>query len=122
MGNPPINPGMKIETYDSFVEKTAKRAAKAKNPACPDYTKQFYNGAGGLFAEAWRSESVKTENGKTIYSDRITAYDENYHYTAENKGPEVYYPDRFTRIESDTQYAVDKNRNGVVDEDEIFDK
>lgn len=121
MGNE-ITVGMKFGTFDSFVTKTSKRAARAKIPSAPCYTKQFYNKKGKLFAEAWYYDDVIMKNGKRTEIAGITAYDENFQYTARNEGAKVYYPNKFTRIDTDTQYAIDKNSNGVVDKGEIFSK
>ena len=117
-----IHVGMKFGTFDSFVNNAAKRAVKSINPSCPAYKKSFYDNKGTLFAEAWRSDNVSVQDGKRIETATITAYDENFHYSAINAGSSVGYPDAFTRIDTATQYAIDVNCNGVVDDGEIFNK
>ena len=122
MGNE-IQVGMKFGTFNGFIEENKKQAGKMSTPISFEHY-QFFNKQGKCYAEAMRQDYVRMEDGVRKYDMRITAYNEKYQYTAINKGmnSSIYYPEAFTRIDTDTQYAIDKNNNGIVDKGEIFQK
>ena len=137
MSNPEIKVGMKFGTFGQAIQQVKKVAQETKQSTRKGVGTQSYY--------------ISTENGYTtkkpnLYSHPVFAmydtnmwsipahsetqfvaeYGDGFHRTGECKTPNKndlsYFNDKqFSRIESDKYYAIDKNKNGVVDKGEIFD-
>lgn len=137
MSNPEIKVGMRFGTFGEAVNQVKKVAKDTKQAV------RKINASQGFY--------ISTESGygtkkPSLYSRPVFAmYDTNMwsipahsetEFTAsygdgfgrrgECKTPKQndlsYFNDKkFSRIESENCYAIDKNRNGIVDKGEIFD-
>ena len=136
MSNPDIKVGMQFGTFGDAINQV-KKIAKESNQSVK-------KGVGS------QSLYISTESGygtkkPTLNSHPVFAmYDTNmwsipahsetefvaeydgFHRTGECKTPKQnnlnYFNDKkFTRIETEKYYAIDKNGNGIVDKGEIFD-
>ena len=135
-GGAKITVGMVFGTYDSKVEEGRRKSYYNLTANCglncfnlPDDKYTFYKPHSAKTKEneigsAWSTlMSVYLIGGgrKTVEYKEVTLFGFTYSGDEQNWQPQKK-DYKFTRIETDTQYAVDFNRNGIVDAGEIRDK
>ena len=127
MADPKI--GMKFETYKSKTDSLSTNERTTQEFQTGEYS-GTYNSARPLFGEGHNSTQITRDgNNPNPNYRRVSAFEnfgtENqlqYEGATNNYQEGSLFQDvKYTRIIGDNYYAVDLNKNGTVDEGEIFE-
>lgn len=118
-----ISVGMSFGSYDSVNENynyKYKKQTKENHITGLNFsrTEEYYNESGEKLAWGRQSQFYNHRNKETTYECIFKT--ENLYYSGTTNN--LKRNGIFTKIESSYQYALDINNNGVVDDNEIFNK
>ena len=139
MADPKITVGMKFGNYndmkaklgEQYIEvpvKTTKQNKLILSEESYAYKKEWFRENSGQVS---LSDAEYGNASKSVFlqENENGSYDKRYKYTLSTDGftysrasAKEESDDKFTKIMTETQFALDKNNNGIVDEGEIFDR